>query len=164
MLFTKEHDAERGLAPAPLRQFEKTDVYWQAASAGTQLPQIDRKIMDDTKDKDMVFAPVCNTGVFYTNTCKNTNAHPGVLTHFFAICNMKKNCSHSDRDPSACCSPQHTATHCNTAAALHAACSCPTCGARCRAAPHACVLALHDVLQHVFLPYMMFSRMCSCPT
>jgi len=155
MLFTKEHDAERGLAPAPLRQFEKTDVYWQAASAGTQLPQIDRKIMDDTKDKDMVFAPVCNTGVFYTNTCKNTNAHPGVLTHFFAICNMKKNCSHSDRDPSACCSPQHTATHCNTAAALHAA-------------PH--VLALHaaqDVgrrRMHVFLPYMMFSRMCSCPT
>jgi hypothetical protein len=93
LMQTKEHDAERGKTPAPLRQFEKTDLYWQAASAGTRLPQIDRKTMDDN---DLVFAPVWNTGVFYTNTCKNTNAHPGVLTHFLAICNMKKNCSRTD--------------------------------------------------------------------
>ena len=53
----------------------------------------DRKTMDDN---DLVFAPVCNTGVFYTTTRKNTNAHPGVLTHFPAICIMRKNCSRPD--------------------------------------------------------------------
>jgi len=92
LMQTKEHDTERGSA-IPLQQFEKTDVYWQAASAGTRLPQIDRKTMDDN---DLVFAPVWTTGVFYTNTCKNTNAIPGVLSHFLALCNMKKNCTRAD--------------------------------------------------------------------
>ena len=92
LMQTKEHDIERGV-DVPLKHFEKTDVYWQAASAGTRLPQIDRKTMDDN---DLVFAPVWNTGVFYTNTCRNTNALPGVLSHFLALCNMKKHCTRAD--------------------------------------------------------------------
>ena len=93
LMQTKEHDAEQKLAQAPLRQFENTDAYWQAAAAGTRLPQLDRKTMDDN---DLVFAPVWNTGVFYTSTCKNTSALPGVFTHFLAICNMRKDCSRVD--------------------------------------------------------------------
>jgi len=92
LMQTKEHEAERGAA-APLRQFERTDAFWQAASAGTRLPQIDRKTMEEN---DLAFAPVWNTGVFYTNTCKNTNALPGVLTHFLALCNMKEDSSRAD--------------------------------------------------------------------
>jgi len=92
LMQTKEHDTKRGVG-TPLRQFEKTDVYWQAASAGTRLPQIDRKTMDDN---NLVFAPVWNTGVFYTNTCKNTNAMPGILSHFLALCDMKRHCTRAD--------------------------------------------------------------------
>jgi len=89
---TAKHDEERGLA-APLCAFEKTDAYWQAASAGTRLPQVDRKTMDDN---DRNFALVWTTGVFYTNTCKNTTSLPGVLAHFIAMCNMPARCSRAD--------------------------------------------------------------------